>query len=376
MPFSLVALPIRRPTATSMFFLALVLLGLFSWYRIPIELLPALSGEQLVVTFGRSGSEPEVVEREILLPLEARIGELAGIKETWGEINGSQGRLQLEFERGTNYRVRELELRSIAAELNRTQPEGTFINVSSQDLTAFSRFAMIVQVTGGDDQNALRDFVDDRIQPRFAAVPGVSQVMSTGGAPREVTIWVDPERCAAFGIRPEQVNALISQAVRRLSYLGGVEQDGQRWQVVLDGRPGGVESLGEIRLDPERPVFLRHVADIEMGVALVQSAFRIDGEDATGLIVFQEEGANLVRLGRDLRARIDALREEVLPYGIDLRIGFDAAETVEDQLARLRSLAVWGFAIALIVLFLFLREIRAVAVVAIAVPVSLLTAGA
>jgi len=105
-----------------MVFLALVMLGTFAWYRIPIELLPALSGEQLAVQFGRQGSEPEVVEREILLPLVARVGALAGLKETWGEVNGARGRLTLEFERGTNHRVRELELRSIAAELQRTQP--------------------------------------------------------------------------------------------------------------------------------------------------------------------------------------------------------------------------------------------------------------
>jgi multidrug efflux pump subunit AcrB/ABC-type multidrug transport system ATPase subunit len=376
MAFNPVALPVRRPTATSMFFLGLVLLGLFAWYRIPVELLPALSGEQLVVNFGRQGSEPEVVEREILLPLEARVGELAGLKETWGTVNGANGRLQLEFERGTNHRVRELELRSIAAELNRTQPEGTYINVASQDLTAFSRFAMIIQVTGADDANALRDFVDDRIQPRLSAVPGVSQVMATGGAPREVTVWIDPERSAAYGIRTEQLSALLSRSLQRMRYLGGVEQDGQRWQVILDGRPGGVASLGEIRVDPQRPVLLRHVADIEMGIALAETAFRINGEDATGLIVFQEEGANLVRLGRDLRVRLDALRAEFNPYGIDFQIGFDAAETVETQLSRLRSLAIWGFAIALIVLYLFLRELRAVAVVAVAVPVSLLTAGA
>jgi multidrug efflux pump subunit AcrB/ABC-type multidrug transport system ATPase subunit len=359
-----------------MVFLALILLGAFAWYRIPIELLPALSGEQLTVQFGRRGSEPEVVEREILLPLVARAGELAGLKETWGQVNGSNGQLTLEFERGTSHRVRELELRSIAAELQRAQPEGTFINVSSRDLTAFSRFAMIIQVTGGDDENVLRDIVEQRVAPRVAAIEGVSQVLPTGGAPREVTVWIDPDRCAAFGVRPERVTQVLTQSVRRLRYVGGSERDGRRWQVVLDGRPGGVVSLGEIRLDPTRPVLLRHVADIEMGVARAERAFRINGREATGLIVFQEEGANLVRLGRALRERIDGLRVELGPYGIDFEIGFDAAETVEEQLDRLQHLALSGFMIALIVLFLFLRDFRAVAVVAIAVPISLLIAGA
>ena len=83
------AIPVRRPVATSMFFLALLLLGLIAWYRIPVELFPATEGNQLTVRFFRPGSEPEVVEREILLPLEARAAELPDIKETSAEIRGS-----------------------------------------------------------------------------------------------------------------------------------------------------------------------------------------------------------------------------------------------------------------------------------------------
>ena len=176
------ALLIHRPVATSMFFLALVLLGLFAMYRIPPQLLPPLSGEQLFVRFQRPGSPPDVVEREILMPLESRARELTGLAETRGEVRGDQGSMELQFEKGSNYRVRELELRQIAAELSRSQPQGTRINVSSQDLSALSRFVMLIQVLGGDDRNALRDLVDERIQQRIAALPGISQVLVNGGA--------------------------------------------------------------------------------------------------------------------------------------------------------------------------------------------------
>jgi len=365
---------IHRPVATSMFFLALVLLGLFAMYRIPPQLLPPLSGESLYVRFTRPGSPPDVIEREILLPLEARAGELTGLAETRGEVRGEQGSLQLQFEKGSNYRVRELELRQIAAELNRSQPQGTFINVSSQDFSALSRFVMVIQVLGGDDRNALRDLVDERIQQRISSLPGISQVWVNGGAPREVTVWVDPDKCAALGVRPAQVTQALGRSVRRLRYLGGAEQPNRRMEVILDGRPAGIKSLGEIRLSPDSPVLLRHVADIEMTTARQQSMFRVNGKAAVGLIVFQDEGANLVQLGRALRSRLDDLRREFNPYGIDFKIGFDAAQTVEDQLDRLKQLAGWGFLIALVVLYLFLREFRAVAVVAIAVPVSLLVA--
>ena len=370
------ALLIQRPMAVSMFFLALALLGLYAWFRIPVELLPAISGEQLFVQFQRPGSVPDTVEREILLPLESRAGELAGLEETWGEVNGDRGSMRLQFERGSDYKTRELELRQIAAELNRSQPEGTFINVSSQDLSALSRFVMVVQVMGDLDENVLRDLVDEQIQPRVAALPGISQVWVNGGAPREVTIWIDPDRCAALGVRADQVTESLGRSVRRLRYLGGAEDYGRRVEVVLDGRPRGLAALGEIRLVPERPVLLRHVADIEMGTARQESVFRVNGKTAVGLLVFQDEGANLVQLGRAMRARIEELRREYAPYGIDFRIGFDAASTVEEQLDRLKSLAFTGFVIALVVLYLFLREARAVVVVAVAVPVSLLIAGA
>ena len=373
---SLIGIPLRRPTATAMFFLALVLFGLFAWYRVPVELIPALTGDQLFVSFWRPGSEPDVVEREILIPLETRARELSGLAETWGQIDGGGGQLRVRFQRSTNVRVRELELSNIATELARRQPQGTTIKVSSQDLTALSRFAMVVQVTGAEDRDALRDLVDARIQPRLAAVPGVSQVIASGGAPREVTISIDPERCAALGVRPEQVTQLLDQSVGPLRSLGGADQHGRRWQIVLDGRPGGLARLGELRIDPARPVLLRHIADIEMTTARANSVYRINGRDATALVVYQQDSANLLQLGRELRARVETLRAQWNPYGIDFRISVDAAATVEQQIDRLKHLAMSGFAIALIVLYLFLRELRAVAVVAVAGPVSLLIAGA
>lgn len=376
MQTSLLAIPVQRPVATTMFFLAVTLLGLFAWNRVPIELMPVLSGEQLFVSYGRPGAEPEVLEREILIPLESRVGELPGVVETRGEINGSAGTLTIEFAPGSYSKVRELELQRVAAELTRTQPEGTAINVSSQDLSQISRFAMIAQVTGGDDANSLRDFVESQVQNRVESIAGVSRVFVTGGAPREVTVWLDYDRCAELGIQPADVTNAIRRSVQGLRFMGVAEEDNRRLSVLLDGRPGGIVSLGEMRINSNSPVLLRHVAEIEMGTAEVSSVFRINGEAAVGLIVFQEEGANLVQLGRDIRARLGVLEEEFQAFGIGFTIGFDAAQTVEDQLQRLQQLAVSGFLIALLVLFLFLRELRAVAVVAIAVPISLLAAGA
>jgi multidrug efflux pump subunit AcrB/ABC-type multidrug transport system ATPase subunit len=357
-----------------MFFLALFAMGWIAWTRIPVELVPPVSGEDLYVSFNRPGSEPEVVEREILMPIEARVAELDGVEETWAEISGSGGRLTVQFEHGTDLKVRELDLRRMAAELVREQPRGTGIEVDSQDLTRISRFAMFVQVVGLEDRNSLLDFVDQRVRPRLAAVNGVSRVLAGGGAPRELTVRIDPDLCAAHGVVPAQVTAALDRSVRRLRFLGGVEDEAGRTALLLDGRPRGVMSLSETRIVPDRAVLLRHVADVDLGLGLEEIMFRVNGKPTVAMVVFQEEGANLIRLGRGLRAKLDELRAEFKEYGLDFVINFDSAETVEEQLTRLRGLALGGFLIALAVLFLFLRQLRAVGVVAVAVPASLLTA--
>ncbi|MBP7147435.1 MAG: efflux RND transporter permease subunit [Acidobacteria bacterium] len=368
-------LPVRRPVAASMFFIALALLGIGAWFRLPIELIPPLEGDELYVNFFRPGSEPELVEQELLLPLEALVSELPDVKETWGEVHGSAGTFRVQFERGTDLKVRELELRRVAGELARRQPRGSFVDVSSLDLEMLSRFVMVIQVSGGGaGAEMLRDVVDERIEPRIASVPGVARVMPMGGAPLEVTVRLDPERCAELGLRPEQAVAALSSAVRRLRYAGSVREGPERVAIVVDGRPGGVAALAELPLFPGRPILLRHVATVEMGAARQENAFRVNGQPAVGLMVFKDEAANLVRAGRDLRRRLAELREEFAPHGIGFEVSFDAAEVVEKQIRRLQKLALSGFLIALAVLLAFLRQWRAVAVVGVAVPVSLLCA--
>ncbi|MEE2777006.1 MAG: efflux RND transporter permease subunit [Acidobacteriota bacterium] len=379
---SLLDLPVRRPVAVAMVFLGIVMLGGVAWQRMPVELFPALEGDRLFVNFIRPGSEPQVVEREILLPLQARVSALPMVSETWGEVRGSFGSYQVRFERGADVKVRELELQRVAAAIEREQPRGTSISVNAFDTSAFSSFVMMVHVLGGDaagdgaetDQNALHDLVEEIVAPRFASVAGVAQAIPAGGAGRQVTLAVDLARAAAMGVTTDEVTQAVNRNVDRLRYLGNLEAETGRTDVVLDGRPPGLYSLGQARIHPDRPLQLRHVGEIEFGSGREESQFRVNAQPAVGLILFQEEGANLVRLGRKLRVRADEVREELLPMGLDVVIGFDAAELVEEQISRLAKLGLSGFGIALVVLFLFLRQWRAVAVVGVAVPVSLFAA--
>ena len=370
---NLLDLPVRRPVAVSMVFVGLVVLGIVAFQRIPLELLPPLTGDSLNVQFGRANSESEVVEREILLPLHARVSALPDVAESRGQIWGSSGNYDVRFEPKTNMKVRELELRRIAADIQRAQPDGSWVQVSSfeSNTTQFGSLVMRVHVTGDADRDTLFDLADEILAPRLAAIPGVGEAIASGGSQRRLIVNVDLPRAAATGVTPSDVIAAVSRRAGTVRHLGNLDSEGGRVEVVLDGRPTSLTALAETRIVPDRPTQLKHVGDIEMGFAPWQSSFRVNGEEAVGIRVFQEQNANLVRLGRELRERLEELRAEVGPMGVDLVIGEDAAAEVEEQLGRLGRLGLSGYVIALAVLFLFLRQWRAVAVVGVAVPVSL-----
>ena len=366
-------LPVRRPVAVSMIFFGFVVLGIVAYLRIPLELFPPLSGDSLYVQFGRPNSEQEVVEREILLPLHARVSALPDVAESRGEIQGGGGNYEVRFEPRTNMKVRELELRRIASDIQRTQPDGTWVGVSSFESSTTQRGSQVmrVHVTGDADRDTLFDLADQILAPRLAAIPGVGEAIASGGSQRRLIVNVDLARAAAAGVAPTDVIAAVSRRAGTVRHLGNLESEGGRVEVVLDGRPTSVVALGETRIVAGRPTQLKHVSDIEMGFAPWQSSFRVNGEEAVGIRVYKEQNANLVRVGGELRERLDELRAEVGPVGVDLVIGEDDAADVEEQLGRLGRLGLSGYLIALAVLFLFLRQWRAVAVVGVAVPVSL-----
>ena len=373
---SLLDLPVRRPVAVGMLFFGFVVLGIVAYQRIPLELMPPLEGDMLRVQFYRPSSEQEVVERDILLPLHARVSALPDVAESWGEVRGSGGRYRVRFEPSTDMKVRELELQRIAADLQRDQPLGSSVGVTSFEsaTTEFGSRVMSIHVTGDADRDTLFDLADQLLAPRLAAVPGVGQATATGGSQRRLIVSVDLARAVATGVTPMEVAGAVSRRAGNIRHVGELDSESGRVDVILDGRPSSVEAFANTRIAPGRPTQLKHVSNTALGFAPWQGAFRVNGEEAVGIEVYKEQTANLVRLGGELRERIAELRRELAPMGIDLVIGDDPAADVEEQLGRLATLGFSGYLIAIAVLFLFLRQWRAVAVVAVSVPVSLLGA--
>lgn len=363
---------IQRPYTVLMLVLAMTVLGLFAVSKIHVELVPGLQGEQLYVSFSRPDATPELLEREILLPLERRVQQIGGISRTEGEIRGQNGTLQLTFAYGQYHVGKELELQQAVAELGRLQPKGSRIEVSGQDLSAMSRFVMSIRVLGAQDVVHLRQLAEQQLQARLAGIAGVSRVFVSGGRSQQVQIDIDIARAAAAGISAADIRYRLQQALPGRMIVGNTSLLNRRLDVQIDGSARSLSALQQIPLAPD--LQLQHVADVRLADAPQKTVYRINGKEAVGLLIFQQDNANLVQLGEALRQRIALLNQQYQPYGVELVTGFDAAQKVTAVLSKLQALALGGILIALLVLYLFMREMNAVLVVLITVPLSLLGA--
>lgn len=355
-----------------MVFLAMVILGTVGIYRMPVELYPELQGNQVFVNFSRPGSTPEVVERELLIPLLSRVSGLGGVTQSVAQIRGSGGSLSLTFHPLTDIKIREYEIKAIASTLERQQDRGsTSINVGSFSLDSGSLPVMSILVTGGGlHSDAIYDLASDWVQPRIASVPGVAEAQLQGGGGRQVNIFVDPDQAVALGISLGSIRGAIQNSLGQVQSVGTMDSGNGRTSVVVDGQVDSLSHIRKARLDPARGVKVADISTIELGYAIGETRFRYNGESAVGLTVYQEPGSNLVRVGKAVEKRVREVRREVQSLGLNLVLTQNEADSLNDQIQRVYTLGLIGLAIALVVLFLFLRRWRAVLVVGISVPVS------
>jgi multidrug efflux pump subunit AcrB/ABC-type multidrug transport system ATPase subunit len=370
-------IPVRRPVTIAMLFLALALLGVIAYVQLPVELIPDVAGRTLYVSCYRPGSDPETVERELVIPIEGRIARLRGIEEVSATVERDRARLTVALKQGTSDRLTLLELQRIANELASSgQPWGTYVQASDRDISIMSRFIMQISVRGAarSDVNALRDFADKEVLPRLESVEGVAGVWLFGGRSRVVEVLADEERCEALGVSPVAVQVALSQAARPRRFLGAIEDGDRRYRLTLDGRFQTLNAVRHLIVRQAGPVYLKDVARVEEGLAREESYARVNGQRTVSAVVLKDEAANLLRTGRALRQRLEEVNQDLTSTGVSVAVDLDGSQILEEQFQRLQHLALGSFVIVLLVLLIFLRDWRPMLVMAAAIPASLLIA--
>ncbi|MDA0747723.1 MAG: efflux RND transporter permease subunit, partial [bacterium] len=363
---------VRRPVTTAMFFTALSLLGIISWGRLPVQIFPELIFPEVFISLSLPGASPEQIERDLVLPAEEEIGKLEGIEQIESAAMAGLGAIRVSYSQGTDMKFALLELQGRMNRLQPLFPERTGTQVRRFDAADFSSVMMELHVLGEWDLNALRDFSEEKIRPELEAVDGVVNAQVMGGRRSAVEVILNPALLQAYGLSVGQVRNRLNAVNQRRQYLGRVYDSGRAYPVSLQGQFEGLHEVRNTTIQPDIPLRLDDIAQVRDGLQEQTDRHRINGKPAVGIRIQKDDEANLIAVAGEVKKTIERLNREFADLGLELGVSSSQAELMNEALDTLKQAAVIGALLGLFVLFLFLRNLRFVSVLLLAIPVSLL----
>ncbi|MBW7932782.1 MAG: efflux RND transporter permease subunit [Gemmatimonadaceae bacterium] len=368
------ALAIRRPVFTAMVMSALVVLGFFSYRRLPIDQFPEIDFPIVAVQTVYPGASASSVEREVTRRLEEAFNPVQDVKKITSVSLEGVSQVIVEFQLGRNVDVAAQDLRSKIDAIRRDLPDG----VEPPLVQKFDFGAMPIVSIALSNPNLsmarLTALADETIRRRHESVGGVGEVRISGGLKREVRVYLQPARMEALGITVPQVSmALRSQ---NLDVPAGRVQLGAREQLVrVSGRIKTPEQFADIIVATRngQVVRLGDLARIEDGTEEERSLALVDAKRAIGIDLIKVSGANTVKVADGVNAQIERLRD-VLPAGTELRIVRDNSVLIRNSVTDVLDELFLGALLTVIIVMLFLNDWKATGITALSLPVSVISA--
>ena len=373
----------RRRVTILMVTLAVILFGFVSLTRLKLNLLPDLSYPTLTVRTDLAGAAPLELETLITRPIEEAVGIIRNVRQVRSVSRAGQADVILEFAWGTDMDLAGVDVREkidlLQLPIEASRPILLRFDPSTEPVMrlAFVDTKDFVNASGNDAGTvdrlkSLRRFADDRLKPDLESVDGSAAVKVSGGYEDEIQIFVDQEKLAQLNLSIETIARRLREENVNLSG-GRLEQGTQRFLVRTLNEFTSVQDMADaiIATVDGKPVYLRDVASVTSGYKDREAITRLDGRESVELAVYKEGDANTVQLARGIRARVEELNKS-LPAGSELALVYDQSRFISSAIGEVRDAALFGGILAILVLYLFLRDARATMITGIAIPVSVI----
>jgi multidrug efflux pump subunit AcrB/ABC-type multidrug transport system ATPase subunit len=365
---------INRKVLISMLFTGLTLLGFVSYRQLPVELYPNPEFPFLIVqVMAPLEVDPSYMENAAVIPLEEAVSTLEDIEEVRSEVGSRRARITVSFKKKTNFRLAYLRLQEKVNSARPSLPGNFRVMVVRIDPEEMNRRFMELQVTGEGDVNRIRALVDKKIRPSLENIDGIAGVQVYGGRERTIEVRLDEAACKAYRITPAQVRQALTKNTGTRTYAGNVYDAGKRWFVHVSSDFSDVTQIENIVV-ARGPVLLKDVAEVFFGLKEETSYSRVNGKNAVSVTLINDTRSNLIDLSHCTQQVIRELNRKYKSMGLEIIIQSNVAETMEKNIDQIMRLALTGGLLAILVLWLFLRNLRIVSFVALAMPISIFTA--
>ncbi|MBY6158078.1 efflux RND transporter permease subunit [Pseudooceanicola nitratireducens] len=369
----LTRISVAQPVFATMIMVAIFVIGLFSYQRLPVEQLPEVDFPVVAVVTSYPGATPEAVEADIIKPIEDGVSTLSGIDTISSTAQTGSSMVLIQFELEVDSSVAAQDVRDRIAQIQGNLPDAA----EDPQILRFdpSELPIISVGLSSDryDAGVLTALAEDQLATRLSNIPGVGRASVVGGLPREVHVLLDPERQSALGIGASEVAAALAAENTDLP-AGSVTEGASKQSVQVEGRIENLADFEEIIIARRGgyPVRLGDVANVGTDLAERTSLAMLDGSQALAIDIVKTQGANTVAVAEAVREEIAKLAEDPLYDGIDVSIIRDNAVPVEQSFESVQSMLVEGAILATVIVFLFLNSWRSTVITGLTLPISII----
>ncbi|HVT36500.1 MAG TPA: efflux RND transporter permease subunit, partial [Nevskiaceae bacterium] len=375
---NVVDLSTRRPVAITMLTLAVLLFGMVSMSRLQVTLLPDLSYPTLTVRTGLPGAAPTEVETLLSKPIEEALGTIKGVREVSSVARAEQSDVTLEFNWGTkmDYAVLDVREKLDALQLPKEAQHPVVLRFDpSQDPIMRTGLALKDKPGRVIDDAALkrlRRVAEDLIKKPLEGVDGVAAVKISGGLEDEVQVLVDLEKLSQLKLTLSEVAARLSAENANISG-GRVDQGAASYLVRTLNQFKTLDEMADtiITTRDGRNIYVRDIAEVRAGHKEREAVIRIAGEEAVEISIYKEGDGNTVHIAEGVKKRLEELGKS-LPDDLELKPLYDQSVFIKQATEDVTHSAIEGGLLAILIVYLFLRNAWTTAVISLAIPVSII----
>ncbi|HVS02401.1 MAG TPA: efflux RND transporter permease subunit [Thermoanaerobaculia bacterium] len=361
---------IRRPVATAMAFLILLVLGVVSFRSLPVDLLPKIEYTELTVTVGYPNVGPEEVEQIITDRLENAVAGLPNLERMTSQSEEGRSRVRLHFARGTHVDEAANDLRAALDRVRDELPtEAETPRIFKLDLDQVE--VVSLAATSTHDLERLTRILEDELSRRFEQIAGVGAIQVRGGIYRQIRVDLDRDRLKAAGLTALDVEEALARENVTLP-AGNVRRGFDDLYVRALGEYRTVEQIARtvVASRAGKPIRVRDVAAVEDGYDDVRYMVEMNGVPSLVLGIQKQSGANTVAVADAILAEIERINAE--RDDVHLTVVEDQSEFIRRSIDTVRSSALWGSLLAVCVLYYFLRNASSTGIIALSIPISVI----
>ena len=364
---------IKRPIFATVMVLALVILGIFSYRRLSVEMFPNVEFPIVSVVTTFVGASPETVEREVSKRIEEAVNQIAGVKHVFSTSREGVSTVVIEFRLEEKVNDAAQEVRAKISSVRGTLP--TSIDepiIQKLDFNAAPIAALAVESTTLSPRE-LTTLVEKKVKKRFESVAGVGKVDMVGGQKREVNIALDPAKLDALKLGVNDIVAGI-RSENTNTPLGRITKGTAEYPLRIEGKPDRADQYRRMTVAQRngRPITLGEVAQVGDGIEETRKLALVNGKPAIGLDIYKQSGGNQVELVDTVKKVMIKVQKE-LPPGVTLSLVRDGSIMTRESLTDVKETLLIGGILTVLIVFCFINSWRSTVITGVTLPISVIS---